>query len=115
MSKLRVHNFVVSLDGYASGEAQSIDAAVGHAQREFLDWFGKLRIWRGGQPSVFLDGDLAEKVSKLKPQPGPDLYVYGSANLVQTLMKSLKFRQHPRQSYVDKKIKSDTYHLFRQV
>ena len=39
------------------------------------------------QPSVFLGGDIAEKVSKLKQQPGPDLHVYGSANLVQTLMK----------------------------
>jgi dihydrofolate reductase len=39
------------------------------------------------QPSVFLSGDIAEKVSKLKQQPGPDLQVYGSANLLQTLMK----------------------------
>lgn len=50
MSKLRVHNFVVSLDGYASGEDQSTDAAFGHAQRELLDWFRKLRVFRGGQP-----------------------------------------------------------------
>jgi dihydrofolate reductase len=39
------------------------------------------------QPSVFLSGDIAEKVSKLKQQDGPDLHVFGSANLVQTLMK----------------------------
>jgi dihydrofolate reductase len=39
------------------------------------------------QPSVFLDGDIAEKVADLKRQQGPDLHVYGSANLVQTLMK----------------------------
>ncbi len=37
------------------------------------------------QASVFLGGDIAEKVAKLKEQPGPDLHVYGSANLVQTL------------------------------
>jgi dihydrofolate reductase len=59
MSKLRVHNFVVSLDGYASGEGQSLDAAFGHAQPEFLDWFGKLRIWRGGQPEGKLGPDEA--------------------------------------------------------
>ena len=59
MSKLRVHNFVVSLDGYASGEGQSINAAFGHAQREFLDWFGKLRIWRGGEPDGMLGPDEA--------------------------------------------------------
>ena len=39
------------------------------------------------QPSVFLSGDIAEKVSKLKEQLGPDLHVYGSANLIQTLIK----------------------------
>jgi dihydrofolate reductase len=59
MSKLRVHNFVVSLDGYASGEDQSADAAFGHAQREFLDWFRKLRLWRGVQPDGKLGPDEA--------------------------------------------------------
>lgn len=39
------------------------------------------------QPSVFLGGNIAQKVSELKRQPGPDLHVYGSANLLQTLMK----------------------------
>lgn len=39
------------------------------------------------QPTVFLSGDIAEKVSQLKQQSGPDLHVYGSANLLQTLMK----------------------------
>ncbi len=39
------------------------------------------------QPSVFLGGNIAEKVLKLKQQPGPDLHVYGSGNLLQTLIK----------------------------
>ncbi len=39
------------------------------------------------QPTVFLSGDVAEKVRQLKQQEGPDLYVYGSANLFQTLFK----------------------------
>jgi dihydrofolate reductase len=39
------------------------------------------------QPSVFLGGDIVEKVKNIKQTPGPDLHVYGSANLVQTLMK----------------------------
>jgi dihydrofolate reductase len=39
------------------------------------------------QPTVFLSGDIAEKVSQLKQQQGPDLHVYGSANLLQTLFK----------------------------
>jgi dihydrofolate reductase len=40
------------------------------------------------QSSVFLSGDIAEKISKLKQEQGPDLHVYGSANLVQTLLKN---------------------------
>ena len=39
------------------------------------------------QPSVFLNGDIAEKVAKIKQQPGPDLNVWGSSNLLQTLIK----------------------------
>ncbi|MCE7986479.1 MAG: dihydrofolate reductase [Caldilinea sp. CFX5] len=38
------------------------------------------------QPSVFLSGDIAGKVAQLKQQPGPDLHVWGSGQLLQTLM-----------------------------
>ena len=38
------------------------------------------------QPSVFLNGDIAEKVSKIKQLQGPDLNVWGSGNLIQTLI-----------------------------
>src|SRR5687767_9509682 len=40
------------------------------------------------QPTVFINGDLAEEVSKLKQQDGPDLHVFGSANMLQTLFKN---------------------------
>jgi len=36
---------------------------------------------------VFLGGDIAEKVIKIKQQPGPDLHVWGSGNLLQALLK----------------------------
>jgi len=39
------------------------------------------------QPSVFLKGDIPEKVAKIKQQQGPDLHVWGSGNLIQTLIK----------------------------
>lgn len=39
------------------------------------------------QPSVFLNGDVAEQVAQIKQQPGPDLHVWGSGNLLQTLLK----------------------------
>jgi dihydrofolate reductase len=45
--------------------------------RESSDW----------QPNEFLSGDVAEKVVEIKQQDGPDIYVMGSANLLQTLFK----------------------------
>src|SRR5260370_22217525 len=39
------------------------------------------------QPSVFLNGDIAEKITRIKQQQGPDLHVWGSGNLLQTLIK----------------------------
>jgi dihydrofolate reductase len=36
---------------------------------------------------VFLNGDIAEKVAKIKQQPGPDLNVWGSGDLLQTLIQ----------------------------
>jgi len=37
--------------------------------------------------SVFLSGDVANEVKKLKQKDGPDLHVWGSGNLLQTLIK----------------------------
>lgn len=37
--------------------------------------------------SIFLKGDVAKELKKLKQESGPDLHVYGSGNLIQTLMK----------------------------
>jgi len=42
-----------------------------------LDW----------ENSVLLVGNIAEKVKELKSEDGPDLHVWGSGNLVQTLLK----------------------------
>jgi dihydrofolate reductase len=36
--------------------------------------------------SVFLKGNVAEEIKKLKQQDGPDLQVHGSGNLIQTLL-----------------------------
>ena len=40
------------------------------------------------QPNVFLSGDIAAKVREIKQQDGPDIYVMGSADLLQTLFKN---------------------------
>lgn len=41
-------------------------------------------VW---QPSVFLSGDIAGKITQIKQQQGPDLHVWGSGDLIQTLIK----------------------------
>lgn len=38
MSKVRVHNFTVSLDGFGTGEGQSYDEPFGHAGHRLLGW-----------------------------------------------------------------------------
>jgi dihydrofolate reductase len=40
------------------------------------------------QPNVFLSGAIAERVLELKRSDGPDLHVFGSANMLQTLFKA---------------------------
>src|SRR5688572_10779565 len=37
--------------------------------------------------TVFLSGDVAQEIKKLKQQDGPDLQVHGSGNFIQTLME----------------------------
>ena len=39
------------------------------------------------QPAKFITGDVAHNINKLKQQDGPDLHVWGSSKLTQTLMK----------------------------
>lgn len=40
------------------------------------------------QPCVILNGDVAAQVAEIKRQPGPDLNVWGSGDLLQTLMRA---------------------------
>jgi len=37
MSLVRVHNFAVSLDGFSTGEGQSLEQPFGHAGTRLLD------------------------------------------------------------------------------
>jgi len=48
-----------------------------HDSSHQLDW----------ENSVLLSGNVAEKLKKLKSEDGPDLHVWGSSNLIQTLLK----------------------------
>jgi dihydrofolate reductase len=45
MSIVRVHNFSVSLDGFATGEGQSLETPFGHADGRLLDWASPTRTY----------------------------------------------------------------------
>ncbi|MFE7706362.1 dihydrofolate reductase family protein [Streptomyces sp. NPDC057486] len=46
MSRVRVHNFSVSIDGFATGEGQSLDAPFGHAGARLHGWFFPTRTFQ---------------------------------------------------------------------
>jgi dihydrofolate reductase len=46
MSQVRVHNFSVSLDGFGTGEGQSLEAPFGHAGTRLHEWFFATRSFR---------------------------------------------------------------------
>jgi dihydrofolate reductase len=45
MSRARVHNFSISLDGFGTGEPQSRDAPFGHAGERLHEWMFATRFW----------------------------------------------------------------------
>ena len=46
MSEVRVHNFSVSLEGFAAGEGQTLEAPFGHAGTRLVDWAFHTRTFR---------------------------------------------------------------------
>lgn len=65
MSLVRVHNFSISLDGYGTGEGQSLEAPFGHAGQRLHEWFFGTRTFRAmtGQAggSLGVDDSFARK------------------------------------------------------
>ncbi len=65
MSRLRVHNFSVSLDGYGAGPDQSAGAPLGAGGERLHDWVVATRAWRevhgepGGEDGI--DGDFVAR------------------------------------------------------
>jgi dihydrofolate reductase len=45
MSRVRVHNFSISLDGFATGEGQAADTPFGHAGQRLHEWMFATRFW----------------------------------------------------------------------
>jgi dihydrofolate reductase len=45
MPRTRIHNFSISLDGFATGEPQSLEAPFGHAGQRLHQWMFATRYW----------------------------------------------------------------------
>ena len=86
MSRVRVHNLAVSLDGFATGEDQSLESPFGHAGGRLMEWFFATRSFhrmhdeKGGSAGVdeamasqWGPGIGAEIMgrNKIGPQRGP--------------------------------------------
>lgn len=86
MSRVRVHNFSVSLDGFGTGEGQTLEAPFGHAGHRLMEWALPTRTFArmgfGGEGSVGVDDALASRWAegigveimgrnKFGPQRGP--------------------------------------------
>ena len=63
MSRVRVHNFSISLDGFATGEPQSLEAPFGHAGQRLHGWMIRTRFW-SEQGSDGLDNAFAQQHSQ---------------------------------------------------
>lgn len=86
MSGVRIHNFSLSLDGFGTGEGQSLEAPFGHAANRLHEWFFATRTFHAmqGKPggSVGVDDAFASNSvpgigveimgrNKFGPQRGP--------------------------------------------
>ena len=49
MSQVRVHNFSISLDGFGTGEGQTLESPFGHAGGRLHNWFFQTRAFRAMQ------------------------------------------------------------------
>ncbi|MBS0584498.1 MAG: dihydrofolate reductase family protein [Proteobacteria bacterium] len=64
MSRLRVLNFSISLDGYGAGPEQSLEHPLGLRGPELMEWFFASRVWQamhgldGGETGI--DDGIAE-------------------------------------------------------
>src|SRR5437773_7167553 len=65
MSRLRVHSFSISIDGYGAGPSQDLQNPLGVGGPELFDWFFPTRTWQRmhGQEDgeTGADDDIAAK------------------------------------------------------
>src|SRR5580765_1615967 len=61
MSLARIHNLSISLDGFATGEPQSLEAPFGHAGERLHGWMFATRFWDADGGSQGMDNAFAER------------------------------------------------------
>jgi dihydrofolate reductase len=65
MSKLRVQNFAVSIDGFGAGPNQDLQNPLGVNGPELFEWFFQTRVWRTmhvhGDGETGVDNEIAER------------------------------------------------------
>jgi dihydrofolate reductase len=64
MSRTRVHNLSISLDGFATGEPQSKDAPFGHAGQRLHEWMFATRFWDDAEGAGGVDDAIARQHSQ---------------------------------------------------
>jgi dihydrofolate reductase len=60
MSRVRVHNFSISLDGFGTGDGLSFEAPFGHAGHRLHEWMFATRMWDAAG-TVGVDNAFAER------------------------------------------------------
>src|SRR3981081_1804415 len=70
MTRTRIHNLSISLDGFATGEGQSADAPIGHAGKRLHEWMFATRF---GAPIVGGAGGSAGTDDALAQQHEPGI------------------------------------------
>ena len=61
MSRTRIHNLSISLDGFATGEPQSLEAPFGHAGERLHEWMFRTRSWDASTGAEGMDNAFAER------------------------------------------------------
>ena len=64
MSRTRVHNLSISLDGFATGEPQSLEAPFGHAGQRLHHWMFATRFWDADAGAAGIDDAFAQRHSE---------------------------------------------------
>src|ERR671933_647779 len=92
MSSARVQFFSISLDGFGTGEGQSLDTPFGHAGERLHEWMFTTRWWRErvGQPDGtggIDDASPAEALETAREAAnGEDVRIGGGATVIRDFL-----------------------------